>query len=444
MIKGLKSIFITQRTYLIALGITLLFLAGGFIETFYWLSVLTFYTSLALITLELILLFKGKSSINANRKVPHRLSNGDKNPITIEIENKFQFKVFLDIIDEIPHQFQKRDVNFKLALAPFQFRQIEYTLEPKKRGVYNFGALRIYIKSSIGLIQRRINFDQNHNVAVYPSFLQLQKIDFLAAHEKLWQIGIKKQRRIGNSTEFEQIKNYVPGDDYRKINWKASARSQDLMVNHYIDERSQNMLAVVNIGRIMKMPFNGLSLLDYSINSTLAFLSLALKKHDRAGLVTFNNKVKSFVPPSKQKMVFSNINEKLYSIKEDFIESDYEQLSFFLTRQVTQRNFVFLYTNFETTESLKRALPFLKHINKKHRLIVSIFKNAILEAYRYNEPKNESEMHQIMMMDQLIQEKEAIRQILINNGIDCIYCKPEELTVESVNQYLRLKARGAV
>ena len=443
MISYLKSIFFRERAYYVALSIVLFYIIGGFSYPVFVLSNVLFLIAIILVFIELLALHKAAQKIQLERILPHRLSNGDENSIFLKLKNKFGFPVSLKIIDEIPHQFQKRDVLFERKVEGSRETAIEYLLRPTKRGIYHFGNTNIYVSSVIGLISRRVIGKGSNEVAVYPSFLQLRKLDFLAAHEKLWQIGIKKQRRIGNSTEFEQIKNYVSGDDYRKLNWKATARTQKLMVNHFIDERSQNMIAVINMGRIMKMPFNGLSLLDYSINSTLSFLSLALKKSDKVGLITFDNKIRSYLPASKQKKAFNQVNEGLYGIEETFIESDYERLSYFLSKKVTQRSFIFLYTNFETTKSIERALPYLKQIAKRHRLIVTIFKNSILEEQSYNDITSDQAMHEVMMIDFFIQEKREMEQLLLKNGIDCIYCKPEELTVQSVNHYLMLKARGA-
>jgi uncharacterized protein (DUF58 family) len=417
--------------------------AGGFSYIFYVVGNLLLLLTVAFVVLEIIILHPAPKKMILERVLPHRLSNGDDNSIFLRVKNKLNFPIDVEIIDEIPHQFQKRDVLFKKKLKRNSEERIEYMLRPTKRGVYHFGNSNVFVSTFIGLISKRVTGKGSNEVAVYPSFLQLKKLDFLAAHEKLWQIGVKKQRRIGNSTEFEQIKNYVSGDDYRKLNWKATARTQKLMVNHFVDERSQNMIAVINMGRIMKMPFNGLSLLDYSINSTLSFLSLALKKSDKVGLITFNNRVRSYIPASKQKKVFTEINEGLYKIQEDFIESDYEGLSFFLSKKVTQRSFIFLYTNFETITSIERALPYLKQIAKRHRLIVTIFKNSVLEKSAHKEVQSDLDMHEVMMVDIFIQEKRDMEQLLLRHGIDCIFCEPEELTVESVNHYLRLKAKGA-
>src|SRR5690606_40532545 len=119
---------------------------------------------------------------------------------------------------------------------------------------------------------------QNKTVPVYPSFRQMRKYELPAISNRLTEFGIKKIRRIGQNREFEQIKEYVVGDDYRTINWKATARRGTLMVNTYQDERAQQVYAVIDKGRTMKMPFEGMTLLDYDINASLVISNIAIRK----------------------------------------------------------------------------------------------------------------------------------------------------------------------
>ena len=169
------------------------------------------------------------------------------------------------------------------------FKTISYFLRPVKRGEYSFGAVNVFASSPIGLVSRRYQFSQNKMVPVYPSYIQMRKYELLAISNRLTDTGIKKIRRVGQHTEFERIREYVPGDDYRTINWKASARKSHLMVNNYQDERSQQVYALIDKGRAMQMPFNGMSLLDYAINASLVISNIAIKKSDKAVLITFQH-----------------------------------------------------------------------------------------------------------------------------------------------------------
>ncbi len=213
---------------------------------------------IVLIAIDLLLLYRNSRGVFLRRDVPERLSNGDDNELTIYLENFYPFPVKIGIIDEIPFQFQKRDLWFTTSLAPREQKSITYLLRPTKRGEYDFGQSRLYVQSPLGLISRRFNVGSNKPIPVYPSFLKLRQYELLAISNRLTDIGIKKIRRVGHSMEFDQVKNYVAGDDYRTVNWKATARKGELMVNSYIDEKAQHIYCVIDKSRAMKMPFEGM------------------------------------------------------------------------------------------------------------------------------------------------------------------------------------------
>ena len=182
---------------------------------------------------------------------------------------------------------------------PGEQKRHTYFLRPLKRGAYHFAHVNAYAISPLGLISRRYKFPLHKEVPVYPSYIQMHKYELLA-FSSLPEQGIKRFRRLGQNQEFEQIREYVQGDDYRTLNWKATARKGQMMVNTYQDERSQQVISVIDKGRLMHMPFEGLSLLDWSINASLAISNIAIKKGDKAGLISFQEKINLLLLPSNQ------------------------------------------------------------------------------------------------------------------------------------------------
>ncbi|MBC7721782.1 MAG: DUF58 domain-containing protein, partial [Pedobacter sp.] len=200
--------------------------------------------------MDYILLFGKDKAILAKRNMAVRFSNGDDNEVRIDFENKYTFHTQLKVIDEVPHQFQRRDLLFNISLQPQEQKHLTYLLRPTKRGVYNFGQIRVFAASPIHFFTRRFTLDNSVDIAVYPSYLQLRKYQLMAISNRLSEAGVKKIRRFGNSMEFEQIKEYVQGDDYRTLNWKATAKTGQLMVNTFSDEKSQQVYCVIDKGRV--------------------------------------------------------------------------------------------------------------------------------------------------------------------------------------------------
>lgn len=391
---------------------------------------------------DALVLFRASGKIVARRALPEKFSNSDPNELSVDFQNKYSFTVELDVIDEIPVQFQKRDFSKILTIPARESQSFSYFLRPTERGEYVFGHLNVYASSKLKLVKRRYRFEKDQMVKVYPSFIQMKKYAFLALDNRLTLHGMKKIRRIGHTMEFEQIKDYVPGDDARTINWKATAKRASLMVNQFQDEKSQPVYALIDASRVMKMPFKGLTLLDYAINSTLAFSNIALKKKDKVGMLTFAESIKNHLPASSKKTHLQTILEVLYNINTKFLDSDYGALYNQVKRKITQRSLLLLYTNFEHISALERQLPYLKALSRKHVLVVIFFQNTELDQLISSKAESLPEVYHKTIAQKADYDKKLMVARLEQFGIQTILTKPEDLTVSTINKYLEIKARG--
>jgi len=397
-----------------------------------------------LLILDIVILFRNEKGITANRITSKRLSNGDENPIQIEIKNNYGFGVKLRVIDEIPFQFQLRDKDFRLSLKPRDIKSVHYNLRPTKRGEYDFGFIRIYTGSAIGLVRRRYNFDGAKILPVYPSFINLGQYELMAASNHLTEFGIKKIRKVGQSSEFDQIKNYVGGDDIRTINWKATARKGGLMVNTYTDERSQNVYCIIDKSRTMRMPFEGLSLLDYAINASVALSKVAMLKQDKAGLITLSETIGKVVTADRKAAQLGHIMQVLYKEKTRYLESNMEALYSTIRSLIKQRSLVVFFTNFESLSALQRQLPYLKRISKYHLLLVVFFENTELKSLSSDAAKDVEGIYHKTIAEKFIYEKKLMTLELNKYGILSILTPPQKLTVNVINRYLALKAQQRI
>jgi len=393
---------------------------------------------------DLIILYRFKNGFSSKRIVSDKLSNSDENEIAITLENNYPFQVYISLIDELPAQFQKRDFDYKTSLEPTEKTTFTYNVRPVERGEYKFGNVHIFVSSLLQIFSRRYTFSNDKNVKVYPSYIQMKKYEFLAIHNNLTEFGMKKIRRIGQTMEFEQIKNYIPGDDVRNVNWKATAKRAELMVNQYQDEKSQPIYSVIDLGRVMKMPFEGLSLLDYAINSTLAFSNIALLKNDKAGMLTFSKNVEKIIAASNKKTNLSVINEELYNITTDFTDANFALLYATIKRKINQRSLLILYTNFEHISALKRQLPYLKAIAKKHLLVTVLFENTELDSLITENSEDLQSIYHKTIAEKYTYEKRLIVKELERNSIHAILTKPKQLSVNVINKYLEFKAKGMI
>jgi len=408
------------------------------------IAILVCLTLGLLLLLDFFLLYRFKKGIIAKRKVADKLSNADENSIELYFKNNFPFKIHIIVIDEIPFQFQKRDFLEKSILEKEEEKTIKYNITPFSRGEYHFGDLNVYVSTPLKIIAKRFLFDNNRMTAVYPSYMQMKKYEFLAMSNRLSEFGMKKIRKIGHTMEFEQIKTYVNGDDVRTINWKSTAKKGAIMVNQYQDEKSQPIYSLIDIGRVMKMPFEELKLLDYAINSTLAFSNIALRKNDKVGMLTFSRKVENVVVASNKKTNLAVLNEVLYKINTDYSDSDYGLLYGMIKRKVTQRSLLILYTNFEHISGLERQIPYLKLIAKQHVLLTVFFENTELEELISEDAENLETIYEKTIAQKFFYEKKLIVKELEKHGVYAILTKPKNLSVNVINKYLEFKSKGLI
>ena len=444
MIRSIANIFLGVRFFLILGSIAALFLLSFIFPWLFLIAKAVLFGSMVLFVVDLILLHLPGTALSVSRDVDAILSLGDPNPVYISLNNNNRLQKHIRVFDELPIQLQERDFDMHLKLTAQESRVLNYEVTPKIRGAFDFGDIRLYIKSPLGIVIRRQIVKSEFKVKVYPSIIQMRQFELHALTRISIYSGVKKLRRLGHSYEFEQIKNYVKGDDYRSINWKATGRRSELMVNQYEDERSQPIYSVIDKSRNMRMPFDGLSLLDYAINSSLVISNVALQKSDKAGLITFSDKVGSTIKAESGQHQLRKIYKALYNEQERKVDSSYEVLYYTMRNIVRSRSLIFLYTNFESHFALERMLPVLRKINRTHLLVVVFFENTEVTKFLDSSARNVEEIYQQTIARKFIYDKKQMAREMLRYGIQVILTSPEDLNINTVNKYLELKSRGLI
>jgi uncharacterized protein (DUF58 family) len=438
------SFHLNRIVYYILFGAAVLFMLSYFVSFLFTIAQLVLVCTAIAVIIDFFLLYRIRKGIQAHRIIPSRLSNGDENKIRIEMENGYDFKVQCQVIDELPSQLQERKWIRHLDMEAQTSSAFEYWIRPNERGEYEFGNINVYVEGPLRLSKRRYLFQQEETVKVYPSYIQMKRYQLVATGTHLQQTGVKRMRKLGHSMEFEQIKEYVRGDDYRTINWKATARRGDLMVNNYTDERSQQIYCVINKGRVMKMPFEGMTLLDYAINTSLVLCNVALQKQDKAGLISFSQQIDAFIPADKKPTQISHIMEALYKQETNFLEPDFEKLFSIVRNRITHRSLLVMFTNFESMESLERELPSLKRLAHYHLLMVVFFENTELKKLTDSKVSSIEDIYIKTIADKYRYEKQLIARELRKHGIISVLTTPDKLSINSMNKYLELKNRQSI
>ena len=432
--------FLTRRFYLLMTVVILLTAAGFAIAPLFVVGRVLLLLLSIVVAADVWLLWS-RRGITAMRLMSERFSNGDDNDVRIRLESNYGFPVDVEVIDEIPFVFQRRNVSFRAALPAKGEATVKYQLRPTHRGVYGFGRVRVFAATRLALVQRRYTCDEARDVKVYPSYMMLRQYELLAISNNLTEMGIKRIRRIGHNTDFDQIKDYVVGDDYRTINWRATARRHQLMVNVYQEERAQHVYAIIDKGRMMQQAFQDMTLLDYAINASLVLSFVAVNKQDKAGLITFADQFETFVPASNRPGHMQTMQETLYAEQTVFGETDYSALLVGLAKHVNRRSLLVLFTSFTSMAALRRQLPFLRQLALRHRLLVVFFADEELREYVTTEARTVESVYQHVIAEKFQYEQRTIVQTLRQYGIQSLLTTPKNLSVEVINKYLEIKSK---
>ena len=440
----IRSLYLTNRFFVLFGSLVVLFIVAFWVSALFPVVQALFVVALAILVLDIVILFNRNVRVKCRRRVPKIFNLSDENTVRLELTNESGQRLWLTVIDELPFQFQKRDFGKELVLNAGEEQELSYSLRPVTRGEYAFGDINVFMATIIGLVQKRYCHQYEMKVPVYPSILQMKEFALKAFNRVTHHKGIKKIRRIGHSYEFEQIKSYVRGDDYRSINWKASSRRANLMVNQYEDERAQQVYCIIDKSRAMRMPFDGLSLMDYAINTSLVISNIALRKYDRAGLITFSDKIGTTLKADSRPTQLNQILTALYKEKERPLEANFELLYHATRKLITGRSMLLLFTNFESSYALDRVLPILRKINNFHLLVVVFFENTEVQEFVEDTVESLEEIYHQTIARKFMNEKAQMVQKLEQYGIQAILTPPEDLSINTINKYLELKSRGLI
>ena len=435
----LTSLYLGNRFFGWLAGLVVLAAVSFWYGFLFWLTVGGLLALVLAVGYDGYRLYSAAQGLTAERRPPRLFSLGDALDVQIVLHHTAAYPLHLTIIDELPFQFQLRDHELKLQLRGGEQRTVRYPLRPLSRGAYPFGNLNVFLMTGWRLVERRLVVPQEQTVAVYPSVVQMRQFS-LRGRETALTGGRRRPRPVTKSYEFDQIKDYVRGDDLRSVNWKATARRGELMVNRYVVERAQRIYCVIDKGRTMLMPFGGLSLLDYAINASLALSNVVLQREDRAGLITFSDKLGDVLPADSRPQQLNRILETLYRQEQREGESDYQLLYYATRRFLPARSLLLLFTNFESSYALDRVLPALRRIGRHHALVIVLFINTEVAELLQETTLDIGTVYRKNTARRYLQERQLMAARLRQNGLSVVLTAPAELTGKVIDKYLEVKA----
>ncbi len=434
---------LTKRAFGLLL-LTALWLAATFYGAlFMWLSLLWLSFVIALILADWRLSPQRKDWA-LTRSHDERLSLAAQNRITVTVRlrrGRRAYQVWLR--DEPPTGFviaaQERILHGQVT--PGSEQQFAYFVRPPRRGDYTFGDLHLRWQSPLGCLRRQATFRAAEPVKVYPNLVDVKKYDLLLRKNRLWEIGLRNTRLLGSGTEFERLRDYLPDDEYRRINWKATARRGKPISVEYETERSQNLLALLDIGRMMRSPVGEVAKLDYAINAVLLLAYVAAQKGDKLGLLTFADTVQTWVAPRGGKGQFHRLLEQLYAVEGQPVEPDYQVAFGYLAAKQSKRSLVLVFTDLTGSLSTEALVAQLSRLRQRHLPLLVTLRDPTVQHLAQQPIGDSTTLYQRTVAEQLLDERRLVLERLQQQGVLTLDVAADELSMAVINRYLELKAR---
>ena len=382
--------------------------------------------------------------IEVERINDSKLSIGAQNLVTLLLANRSARAVRFTLRDEYPHDIPADTPFHTGAIEPFGLHEATYHLRPLRRGDYQFGDVVLRYESALGSFVRQARYPASAGVKVYPNVLEVRKYDLLARKGLLHEIGLRQTRVYGSGTEFERLREYTPDDEFRRINWKATARRGKPIAAEYETERSQYIVSAIDTGRLMRPPVGELAKLDYAINTSLLLSYVATLKGDHVGLLTFADEVGAYLGPRRGKGQFYRMLEALYNIQFEPVEADYGRALSYLGLKNKRRSLVVVFTDLVTLDAARPLIVNMARLAQRHLPLCVTISDPNITHFVGQPVRDSQSVYTRAVAEMLLDERQVVLDTLNRSGVLTLDVPADKLTVSVINKYLELKDRGAL
>jgi uncharacterized protein (DUF58 family) len=423
----------------LVLGIPLAALAYQAGQPYFLVAYNVLLLTIAVVTLRLA---PSPKLLHVRRKFDPVLSVRAANKITVELENEGLEPVKGRIREEPPAGCFASRQEFPISIRPESVVEVEYFLTPTERGSDFFRGTYVRLQCPLGLVERQLKLNTEQPVRIYPNILALRNFELLNQHGRLREIGIRRSRQRGLGTEFESLRDYAEGDDYRKIDWKATARRDKLIVRQFEQERNQAVMIVIDIGRGMLAEVNGVRKLDHALDSCLMLTHAAAMAGDFVGLLVYSDVVKRYIPPKKGRNQIGIIIEALHDLVAEPVESDPKAAFAYLSSRWKRRALLVTFTDCEHHDKALELTTAMGPLVRRHLALVARVSDPHLREANEFSLDTVAGMYKRAAAALLAMDRKEAGVALSTANIHSLEAEPQDLASALVNFYFMVKEKS--
>jgi uncharacterized protein (DUF58 family) len=394
-----------------------------------------------LVALVDLLTLPRRRAFSVERETTRVVSVQKSHPVTLHISNLSQQSIVAWIRDDIPQECETTPAEFTLRLAPRSRATMHYELKASRRGAFSLNQVNLRVRSRLGLWQRLLAFPQVNELNVYPDMKQLAEYAILARTNRLSLMGVRRTRRVGLENDFERLRDYTLDDNYKFIDWRASARRLKLTVKDFQTSQSQRIIFLLDCGRLMTNESSGLSLLDHSLNAALMLSYVALRQGDAVGLIAFSDHVLRYVPPRGGMKQMNQLLHASFDRFPEMVESRYDDAFRYLDTHCKKRSLVVLISNVIDEVNTHQIESYLRNLVGRHLPLGVLLRDHRLFDAADRDPENDEQLYEAAAASEILLWRRQVLRDLMHRGVLALDVFPENMTAPLVNSYLDIKAR---
>jgi uncharacterized protein (DUF58 family) len=431
-----------QPRLLWAVAIGAVLIAISIVSPVLVLLAVLYHTGLVLILARDLALLPGRSGYQIRRLMPEPFSLGEREEVRVVIENPAAAGLHARIADHAPDDLKPQPREVEGTFDAAGRIELPYHTSSPRRGAYRFGAIDLQVWRSDGWWRRQLRLPLPHEVAVFPNVVAIKRIQLTLRRGLRAMSGLRRAKPPGASTAFAGLRDYVRGDDIRRVSWTATARRDHPVVVEVEAERGQQVMIAIDCGRLMTAPAGDLDKLDHAVNAALMLAWVAQAFGDRVGLMTFDDRVTNFIKPERGPAQIRRITEALYAIRPDYVEPDFGHAMTHLSLRVGRRSMIVILTDLQDPEASKELVAHALRLAARHLVLVVAMSDPAVLSARHAPITTSSRAYEWAAAEEFMASRRESFELLRRGGVLGLDVVAGNLSPALVERYLELKERA--
>jgi uncharacterized protein (DUF58 family) len=394
----------------------------------------------------------GPSLVRLKRDVPETLGLGHEAEVRLEIGIDWPLALDVEVHDALARSIvhaAPRDAVLpwfagRIRLASRGSGELGYPIRGIARGVHELGVVALRIRGPLGLARRTLEFRPADRIAVVPSIAGVRRFRLLALQHRLREAGVRTIRRRGEGSSFSNLRDYVEGDDPRRVDWKATARRGKLISREYSVEQGQTIMIVIDAGRMMTQLSDGVARFEHALAAATVLADVAIRSGDLVGLLAFNDEVRAFVPPARGGFTLARIRDAMVPLEATVSEPDYASAFRTLAARMRKRSLIVLFTDVVDPRSSRALIAHTARTASRHLPLVVALQNQALATAALPRDAGENDFYESAAAEELLLEREDALTRMRRAGASVLDVAPRNMTAAVINRYLAIKSRSAL